>query len=123
MTDSSASITELKAAISQFMTARGWEPESKNLATSVSIEAGELLELFQWSDWRTNFTNDKLAGELADVIIYALRLADAHNIDVSAAVEAKLRHASQKYPVQDYAQDPQNSNYYRAKAKAREGRS
>jgi NTP pyrophosphatase (non-canonical NTP hydrolase) len=88
-------IKELTQAMHQFVNQKGWyRPDSpraqtpKNLATSLMIEAAEVLEHFQWSD-RTP-APDELAAELADVTLYLLQLASVLNIDLEQAVMEKL---------------------------------
>lgn len=82
-----------------FMTERDWgqfhSPE--NLARSISIEAAELLECYQWN---ADGDRDEVAGELADVLTYALLLADRLDLDPEQIVRAKLERTRQKYPVE-----------------------
>ncbi len=89
-------IEALTAAMHAFVESKGWyAPDSKrpqtprNLAVSLSLEAGEVLEHFQWGD----NTADKaeLAGELADVMLYLLQLSSICEIDISDAVMQKLQ--------------------------------
>lgn len=77
-----------------FVRSKGWyEPDSlrpqtpRNLAASLSIEAAEVLEHFQWGD---TIAPDELAGELADVALYLLQLASVTGIDLEQAVLDKL---------------------------------
>lgn len=88
-------IKALEQAMHDFVRSRGWyEPDSKrpqtprNLAISLVLEAGEILEHFQWGDE----VKDKadFAGELADVMLYLLQLASITGIDLGEAVMAKL---------------------------------
>jgi NTP pyrophosphatase (non-canonical NTP hydrolase) len=86
----------LTAEMNRFVEARGWyHPESprpqtlRNLAASLAIESGEVLELFQWTEEPAS--GDELAGELADVTLYVLQLASVAGIDLEAAVLAKLK--------------------------------
>ncbi len=81
-----------------FVAERDWGQfhTSANLAKSISIEAGELLELFQWSD---EVELEKLKDELADVLTYCLLLADKHGLDADELVLAKLEKTKAKYPV------------------------
>ena len=88
-------IQSLTQAMEDFVRAKGWyKPDSprpqkaKNLAISMSIEANEVLELFQWIE--TAPDPDRLAGELADVALYLLQLASVSGIDLEEAVMAKL---------------------------------
>lgn len=90
-------IKALTAEMNKFVTAQGWyDPESpkpqtlRNLATSLSIEAAEVLEHFQWKEELIN--KDELAQELADVALYLLQIASVANIDLEQAVLNKLEH-------------------------------
>lgn len=86
-----------------FRDARNWKQyhNPKDLAISLSLEAGELLENFQWrtseEGLQDNFENIK--DELADVAIYALMLAHDLGIDIEQAIRAKLAKNARKYPV------------------------
>ncbi len=88
-------IKTLTAEMNRFVQEKGWyEPDSprpqtpKNLALSLSIEAAEVLELFQWIEKAPD--PQLLASELADVTLYLLQLASVSNIDLEDAVLAKL---------------------------------
>lgn len=88
-------IQELTEAMHAFVDAKGWYlPESKrpqtprNIAISLSLEANEVLEHFQWQEQSNDA--DELAGELADVTLYLLQLAQITGIDLEKAVMAKL---------------------------------
>ena len=85
----------------QHITARKWDKsnDSRGLAISLSLEANELLEYFQWSGESFGDTND-LASELADIFIYAIQVADRYNIDILAVIQAKLDKSAEKYPVE-----------------------
>src|SRR5262249_15882834 len=85
---------KLMQEIEAFVQAKGWvtsnskKPQTpRNLAASISIEAAELLECFQWSETANH--ND-LENELADVLIYALRFAQVAQIDPLEAISKKL---------------------------------
>jgi NTP pyrophosphatase (non-canonical NTP hydrolase) len=89
-------LKELTSEMHRFVESKGWyRPESerpqsaRNLAASLVIEAGEVLEHFQWSDEAVS--TDDLAGELADVLLYLLQLASLSGIDLEQAALAKLR--------------------------------
>lgn len=69
-----------------------------NLAKSISIEAGELLECFQWSD--TDYDLEHVKEELADVIIYCQDMLDRLGLDVDEIVNAKMTKNEAKYPVE-----------------------
>ncbi len=88
-------LKELSQAMNQFVTDKGWyEPGSihpqtpRNIAISLNIEAGEILEHFQWGE--SPRENAELAGELADVALYLLQLATLTGIDLEQAILAKL---------------------------------
>jgi len=89
-------IRELTTAMHAFVTAKGWyEPESKrpqtarNLAISLSLEAAEILEHFQWRDQPKD--KEEFASELADVSLYLLQLASISEIDLEQAILSKLK--------------------------------
>ena len=69
-----------------------------NLAKSISIEAGELLECFQWSD---SVSNERIADELADVLTYCFLLADAIGETPDTLIRRKLEITRTKYPVEE----------------------
>lgn len=104
MNDRSTTIYELKELIRRFVSERGWEKyhNLKDLSIALIVEASELLDIFKWRDVEKVEKNDELMlslkEELADVIIYALRLSDVANIDVAKAVEEKMKKNEEKYP-------------------------
>jgi NTP pyrophosphatase (non-canonical NTP hydrolase) len=88
-------IQELTEAMHEFVSTQGWyEPASprpqalRNLAISLSLEANEVLEHFQWSDRLDD--SEALSGELADVALYLLQIASLAGIDLEQAILAKL---------------------------------
>lgn len=90
----SKTLAELTEMMHAFVRSKGWyEPDSRrpqtprNLAISLSLEAGEVLEHFQWRD---QVDNAELAGELADVALYLLQLASVSGIDLEQAIRDKL---------------------------------
>lgn len=89
-------IQELTAAMNVFVTSKGWyAPDTKrpqtprNLAISLSLEAAEILEHFQWRE--KPIDRDEFAGELADVALYLLQLASVSSIDLEKAILDKLK--------------------------------
>lgn len=86
--------------IKQFTADREWEQfhSPGNLAKSIAIEAGELLECFQWSD--TDFNEEHMKEELADVIIYCQHLMNRLDLDVDEIVNEKMDKNELKYPVE-----------------------
>ena len=91
-------MNEVKKQIKQFNEERNWyqfhSPE--NLAKSISIEAGELLECFQWNN---NFDKDEVCEELAEVVNYCILLADKLDVELEDIILAKLEKTRKKYPV------------------------
>ena len=89
---------ELETKIVKFAEERDWiqfnTPE--NLAKSIAIEAGELLECFQWN---SNFDKDEVCEELADVVNYCILLADKLDVELEDIILAKLEKTRKKYPV------------------------
>jgi NTP pyrophosphatase (non-canonical NTP hydrolase) len=88
-------IKDLTQAMHDFVASKGWyAPDSKrqqtprNIAISLSLEAGEVLEHFQWHDEVPD--RDELSGELADVALYLLQLASVTGIDLEQAILEKL---------------------------------
>jgi dCTP diphosphatase len=95
---------ELKAAIKEFIRARDWEQfhAPKNLALALSVEASEVVEIFQWKKDDQELTQGELEGlrqEIGDVLIYLLELADKFEIDVVQAAKDKMALNEEKYPV------------------------
>ena len=89
---------EILELLRQFNSDRDWgqfhTPE--NLAKSVAIEAGELLECFQWS---STYNEDALGEEVADVLLYCLMLCDAAGLDPMEIMRDKIEKNKAKYPV------------------------
>ena len=99
-------LTSLARQLQQFADARDWGPfhSPKNLASALIVEAGELLEHFQWltdaqSQALTPNKKDEVAAEAADVFLYLLQLCDKLGIDLVAAAQAKMLVNAEKYPV------------------------
>lgn len=84
-------------ALREFVAERDWEQfhTPANLAKSIIIEAGELLECFQWSD---DAPQDRIVEELADVLTYARLLASRLGVDADQIVLEKLEKTRSKYP-------------------------
>lgn len=106
--DEKITIKELRAAVKKFRDDREWEKYHtvKDLAVSISIEAAELLEKFQWKDGAEieeklkDFKyKEEIKEELADVFNYCLALSNTLEIDLSEALLEKVRLNAEKYPV------------------------
>jgi len=106
-TDSKTTLNELKAVMKNFVAERSWEQyhDPKNLSMSISIEAAELMELFQWvrnDELAEIMKNPKIYGdvcdEVSDIILYCLSLSNILKIDLSAAIANKVVKNVRKYP-------------------------
>lgn len=101
------SLEKLRAALARFVTARDWDAfhSPKNLAMALSGEAGELVEHFQWltEEESRALPAETLAEvelEIADVLMFLVRLADKLGIDPLAAARKKLALNESRYPVE-----------------------
>jgi NTP pyrophosphatase (non-canonical NTP hydrolase) len=95
---------ELIKTINKFRDDRNWrQPHlEKDLALSISLEASELLENFQWltSEEAVAQNLDNIKEELADVMIYSLQLASDMGLDVTEIIQNKMIKNGEKYPVE-----------------------
>ncbi|MDX2504833.1 MAG: nucleotide pyrophosphohydrolase [Gammaproteobacteria bacterium] len=103
---SSTDLNTLKQRLRNFAQARDWDQfhSPKNLSMALSAEVAEIVEHFQWltEEQSKNLPKDKLdevETELADTLIYLIRLADKLDIDLLAAAQSKIEVNEQKYPV------------------------
>jgi NTP pyrophosphatase (non-canonical NTP hydrolase) len=99
-------IKQIQKQLSEFASDRDWEQfhTPKNLTMALSVEASELVEIFQWltSEQSSNLNDKQMNAvneEVADVAIYLLRLCDVLDINLSDVVENKIKVNSEKYPV------------------------
>ena len=107
------SLDQLQEQILQFRDERGWEKfhDPASLATAINVEAGELLELFLWKDAeealefaRGNI--DRVSDELADIMIFTINLANRLDIDLEAAIEAKMALNAERFPADGNGASP-----------------
>lgn len=91
---------ELRKAIVEFTQERDWDQfhNGKDLALALSIEASELNEVFLWKEAK-DVDFDKVKEELADIVNYAILIADKYNLDIKQIVLDKLKRNAEKYPV------------------------
>lgn len=99
---------KIQTIIKEFSTKRDWEKfhNPKNLAMALSIEASELLEIFQWLDLEQaqNLSADKkihAKEELADIAVYLIRMCMKLDIDLEEAIVEKMKKNEKKYPLID----------------------
>jgi NTP pyrophosphatase (non-canonical NTP hydrolase) len=111
MSDAQTTLAELKELVNTFVEERDWHQfhSPKNLSMSMAIEAAELMEHFQWltveQSFRLGEQPEQLAAvgeELADVVCYALAMANELRLDLSTTVCQKLDKNARKYPVEEY---------------------
>lgn len=90
---------ELIKRIIKFREDRDWRQfhSPENLAKSISIEAAELLENFQWNG---DYELDRVKEELADVMIYCILMADVLDLDIKEIMNSKIDKNQEKYPVE-----------------------
>ncbi len=98
-------LRELRDALRAFAAERDWDQfhSPKNLSMALSVEAAELLEHFQWlkeedSSRLPPQALEKISEEMADVLLYLLRLADKLDVDIVRAAKDKMRVNAEKYP-------------------------
>lgn len=103
-------VSALEAALQQFADARGWNDyhSPKNLVMALTGEVGELVEIFQWLTERQSKTVGQdpanaraVRDELADVLLFLVRLSSVLGVDLNEAVTAKLASNADKYPAGD----------------------
>ena len=94
-------LEELREAIVKFTQERDWDQfhNGKDLALALSIEAAELNEAFLWKEAK-DVNVEKVKEELADIVNYAILIADKYNLDIKQIVFDKLRRNAEKYPVE-----------------------
>lgn len=113
-TDKTTNLDELKQLVVDFRNQRNWgvHHTPKNLAISISIEAAELLEHFQWDNY-TESSKEEVQAELADILIYCFNFAETLDIDIATAFREKLDKAAIKYPLSKFASGKGDSQEYK----------
>ena len=94
---------EIIQALLKFRNERDWEQfhNPKDLALAITVEAGELLELFLWKN-SDDAKVEKVREELADVFAYAFMLAEKYKFDVKEIILEKIKRNAEKYPVDKF---------------------
>jgi len=115
-------LTRLRDLVRVFVDERDWDQfhTPKNLSSALSVEAAELLEHFQWLQHgqADELGPDKLVQvrhEMADVLVYLVRLADKLDVDLMAAVEEKMVLNRAKYPAELVRGDARKYDEYKQK--------
>ncbi len=103
----SDSLNQLRARVNNFVEERDWAQfhSPKNLAMAMIVEAGEVVEHFQWMTEEQSRaldaeTKEKVGQELSDTFVYLLRIAEVCGIDLIEAANKKIDLNAQKYPVE-----------------------
>lgn len=116
-------LTQLRDLVRQFVDERDWDQfhTPKNLSSALAVEAAELLEHFQWlkTGGPEELGADKLREvrhEMADVLVYLVRLADKLDVDLMAAVTEKMVQNRAKYPADQVRGDARKYNEYKRAA-------
>ncbi len=120
--DNETTLQELKDLVNKFEQERGWQKhhKPKNVAISLCIEAAELLEHFQWDEYRQE-DKQAIADELADVIFNCLNFANQMDIDITKAFMKKFERIQKKYPVEVFNPDNDSAEeYFRIKKEYRQ---
>ncbi|AZM74977.1 nucleotide pyrophosphohydrolase [Streptomyces sp. G3] len=108
MTDHPRDLPALRRRLAEFAAARDWQPyhTPKNLAAALSVEASELLEIFQWLTPEQSArvmtdpdTAHRVRDEVADVLAYLLQFCEVLGVDPLAALEAKIERNESRFPV------------------------
>jgi NTP pyrophosphatase (non-canonical NTP hydrolase) len=117
-------LAEIREIMRQFVSERDWDKfhTPKNLATALSVEASELLEPFQWlvSGDKSELDEVKLTAirhEMADVLVYLVRLADKLDVDLLQAVQEKMVLNRAKYPADKVRGDARKYSEYKDKVR------
>ena len=108
-TDKETTVQRIKSMIDNFINARHWKKyhNPKNLSEAIIVEAGELMELFLFKDAKESQKlamedpelRERIAEELADVLIYSYELANHLNFDITEIIEEKMKKNAEKYPL------------------------
>ena len=119
MADERTTLQDLKEQMATFVRERDWEQfhNPKNLSMSIAIEAGELMEHFQWKTVEQSKLLDKdalqeIGEELADIVIYSLSMANYLQIDLAETVLAKMAKNRSKYPKERVRGKAHKYTYY-----------
>ena len=112
MNDHSTTLEHLKAMMREFVSQREWHKyhSPKNLTMAAACEIGELMELFQWLTPEESFTRLKddpafkqaVGEELTDTLMFLISFANACDIDIATAIEAKMEKNRKKYPPEKF---------------------
>lgn len=128
LNDSQTTIVELKKWSNRVRTERGWDPNAKDLAMSLSLEINELMEFFQWGDsekLEKKIKNDpklkhELELEVGDVVNYLCEFVDRLEIDITISLRKTLAKVEKKYPVEEIRKG--GDSFYKSQKKKHRGK-
>jgi NTP pyrophosphatase (non-canonical NTP hydrolase) len=123
MSDAENTIKELQDKVIAFRAARKWSRNPKDLAITISVEANELLELFQFDKYLETDVNEDTKKELADIMISCLEFASERGIDITDAVEQKLKKLEVKFPVEVFKDGGASEEYHKIRKEYRKDKS
>jgi dCTP diphosphatase len=108
---STDSLEQLRQRLAEFAAARDWDQfhSPKNLAMALIAEAAELIEHFQWI---TEAKQQAVSYELADILIYLIRIADKLDIDLITSAQLKIQLNENRYPVERVKGDARRADEY-----------
>ncbi len=102
-------VEKIKLALQEFSKKRDWDQfhTLKNLAMALSVEASELLEIFQWSRNKKNvklkgLRKERVSDEVADIMLYLIRFSDKAEINIEMACMKKIEKNKKKYPISKF---------------------
>jgi len=106
--DKKTTLEDIKNWARKVRDERGWHPDARSLAISIVLEAGELMEHFQWQESpvaeeeieKSKAKKDDLEKEVGDVVNYLCEFADRLDIDISDSLKKTLKKVEEKYPVE-----------------------
>jgi NTP pyrophosphatase (non-canonical NTP hydrolase) len=127
--DSKTTLQQIKKWCSKVRNDRNWHPDARSLAISIVLEAGEILEHFQWKESAKSekeiksnkAKKEELEKEVGDVVNYLCEFAERMDIDISDSLRKTLKKVEEKYPIEGLKKGG-NKFYFSQKKKYREGR-
>lgn len=120
MSDTKITVKKLQDKVVAFRAVRKWSRNPKDLAITISIEANELLELFQFDKYQETEVSEEIKKELADVVLSCLEFASERGIDISEAVEEKLKHLEKKFPLEIFKNGEATKEYHKIRKQYRQ---
>lgn len=121
--DEKTTVAQIKKWFTKTYEDRNWNPSLKSMAISLSLEANELLEHFQWNDdekvLKKRGEREEIESELGDVFNYLCKFADKMGLDLSRAAKKTVLKINKKYPAEKIKASPHGEFYEKQKKKYR----